>query len=139
MSMKKPSGVRRAGDVAVGSGEPATVNLDAGSRDQITWQRHVLKRLCGEDAGNSLIVRRALDAYTRYLERLVQKRDQNRSMQEAFAIRRVAKGEKDAIPEEQLIAVPVRPFSEIRKEASDRRFKARPLESITDEELRHGS
>jgi hypothetical protein len=123
--------VRRAGDVASASGTGVTINLDAGSRQQIVWQQHVIKRLLGGEAGNSVLVRRALTLYTEHLEKLLKRHSadgasgssaaaEQRLGWEVIALKRAAAGERDSLPEQDLIAVPIKPFSEIKEEQRKR-------------------
>lgn len=124
--MKKP---HRPGDVAPNSGSAATFNLDQGTRDKLSWQRHLVKRLLQADAGNSVLMRRAIDLYTDYLERLM-KKPESALAWEVFALKRATRGEKDPLPEADLIAVPLKSFSQIKEDhrkREDEKRKAQPL------------
>ena len=117
--MKKLS--HRPGDVAPHSGARGTVNLDQGTRDRLTWAEQFAKRVLQADAGQNVLIRRAVRVYIRHLERLVKKNEQGgeaakeRLQGEAYALRSATRGEQDAIPEADLIAVPVKLFSEMQR------------------------
>jgi len=131
---------RRPGDVAPNSGTPATFNLDQGTRDKLTWQRHLVKRLLRADAGNSVLMRRAIELYTNHLERLAKKAEgadaEQKLSWEVYALKRAASGERDPLPEAELIAVPVKLFGAIKEEQRKRdaeKAKARTLEPFDPE------
>jgi hypothetical protein len=121
--MKPP---HRPGDAAPNSGTRGSFNMDQGTRDRLTWAGHFAKRLLNTDAGHSVLMRRAIEVYTQHLERLAKKnsgdaaKDQQKLDWEAHALKRAARGEQDALPKQDLIAVPVKLFSEIQAEENKR-------------------
>jgi hypothetical protein len=114
----------KPGDVAIKSGSGTTINLDQGSRDRCVWLRNTLKRSAlNTDANSSVLVRRALTAYVQHIEALLFAGPSTRDAQtiERVCIANAARGHQEEIPEEELIAVPPKPYSQIDRAAYEAR------------------
>ena len=109
---------KRAGQPSALSGRAMTANLDAGSFDRITWLRHLSQRLLKAEAGTSVLIRRALACYQEHIERLLASHTQAELEGEALRLAGAAVGATEGLPEEDLTAVPMLPFSAIQEASS---------------------
>lgn len=116
---------KRPGQPCALSGRAMTANLDQVSFDRLTWARHVTRRLLKAEAGTSVLIRRAIALYTDHMERLLAGHRPEELERETNLLSTAARGCTEAIPEEELIAVPLRPFSDIRRETEEARAEAR--------------
>jgi hypothetical protein len=110
---------KKAGEPCIKSGKPMTANLDVGSVDRITWMKHLTQRVLKAEAGASVLIRRAIEFYAAYMERILIRHEPEELEDEAFALKLAARGEQAALPEEDLIAVPPKLFSAIQHEARE--------------------
>jgi len=98
--------------------------------DRIAWGRHALRTLLKSkgEAGTSVILRRALALYTGHLSALLTDLNTKQRAEqlkiELAALSSAAQGEREAIDEEKLLAVPLRPFNDIYWEAREERKSA---------------
>jgi hypothetical protein len=120
------------------SGRSITANLDAGSLDRIAWIRHVLLTLLGRkgEAGTSVVLRRAVALYTAHITSLltdltVKQRAEQLKI-ELRALQYAAEGEREAIDEDKLTALPLRPFGDIYSEDREERKSAVHRQSAVD-------
>jgi hypothetical protein len=108
---------KRRGEPHIKSGKPLTANLDAGSTCRLTWASHTTKRLLNTDAFDSVLIRRAIVVYVQHLETLMEKSKPEQLEREAALLSSAARGTTEELPEEDLIAVPLRAFSAIDRDA----------------------
>jgi hypothetical protein len=101
--------------------EKVSLNLDARSVDRLRWTRHACKTLLDVEAGPAVVLRCALDHYTRHLESLLAKPDAEGIDRERLLLSVAKRGVTASLPAEELLALPLKPFSQV--EADD--FTAR--------------
>jgi hypothetical protein len=129
---------KKAGEPFINSGVRSIINLDAGSLDRLTWLRNAFKRSALKlEAGNSILLRRSVSLYQEHIEKLIQKNDEEEIALEVLCLTGAAKGTTDPLPQEDLEAVPVRPFSQIRQEHLEAKSKERltAVQNVMREEL----
>jgi hypothetical protein len=96
-----------------------TANLDQVSFDRITWLRHLSVRLLKSEAGTSVLIRRALMAYVAHIEGLLASHTQEQLERERALLSAAARGDTAALPDDDLLAVPPKPFTSIQQEAAE--------------------
>jgi hypothetical protein len=98
--------------------------LDQATFDRLHWAQHVTHRLLKSEAGASVLLRRAVALYVDHLEQLLANHTPEQLEREVGKLSNAARGTTQAIPEDQLIAVPLQAFSIIREEAYEAARKA---------------
>jgi hypothetical protein len=124
----------------------ARISADQATVDRLQWCEAVVACL-GIKTAAAVILRRALVAYVRELEKLLKRpADEDKTVTrdmrlraEAVRIKQAAKGDARKLPDEALDAYPPKLFSEIEREARNPDAAKAPIhEPLTDEELRRG-
>src|SRR5688572_11886548 len=110
---------KRAGQPNALSGRAMTANLDQASFDRITWLRHLSIRLLKSEAGTSVLIRRALALYQVHMEQLLVRGGTDEHAMEVKLLALASRGNSNGLLEDDLVAVPLRPFSEIAKAGAE--------------------
>lgn len=117
--MARRTAPKRKGQPHALSGRGKLCNLDQLTFDRLQWAQHLTRRLLKAEAGSSVLMRRAVAVYQDHLERLLESHTLDQLEREIGLLASAARGTTSTIPEESLIAVPLRAFSTIRQEASE--------------------
>lgn len=117
--MPRLTAPKRRGQPHALSGRAKVCNLDQLTFDRLHWAQHLTRRLLKSEAGASVLMRRAVAVYVAALERLLADPQADAVEREADALKGAARGSSGAIPEDALIAVPLRPFSAISADARE--------------------
>jgi hypothetical protein len=92
--------------------EKLSIGIDRRTEQRIAWIKHVAKRcLLVEDAGNAVLVRRALALLTDHYERLLSGHDGEAKEREISALRSAAQGGTAAFDATELLTIPPKPWS----------------------------
>jgi hypothetical protein len=102
------------------SGRGCTANLDQLSLDRLAWLRLFTERVLKAPAGTSVLIRRAIAYYIDHTEQLLAAAPEQREREVAM-LSHAARGDTDAIPDDELLAVPIKAFSVISDEAAEAR------------------